>query len=280
MIRRWHGAVALLAALLPGFGGVTANAAETLRIGGTGAALGTMERLAADLRKRDPSFTYEILPNLGSGGGLKALVKGAIQMAVISRPLKQEEHNADLVATEYGRSPFVIVTAKPGVSNIGLAQLVDLYADKGAKWPDGSSVRLVLRPRSDIDAELLASFSPEMNAALQSAMLREGMVVAATDRESADAVIRLPGAVGTSSLSLLLTENRRLTPLAINGVQPTVANLERGAYPYGKSMSVVVRKPLSPATEQFLKFLSSETGRRILVETGHALPKGTTGKAN
>lgn len=247
-------------------------AAETVRIGGTGAALGTIERLAAELKKRQPDFAYEVIPNLGSDGGLKALARGAVQVAVMSRPFRPQERSDDFVATEYGRTPFVVATAKPGVAGLSRAQLAEFLANRQARWPDGSPVRLVLRPASDIDAGLLASFSPEVKAALQQAMAREGMVVAASDRECADAIERLPGALGPSSLALLLSERRRLKPLAIDGVQPTVRAVEDGSYPYYKTNSIVVRRNASPMTERFLAFLASDEGRRILTDTGHALP--------
>ena len=56
------------ALLLPG-----AAHAESLRLGGTGSALGTMKLLAEGYRKLDPSFVLEIVPNLGSSGGIAAL---------------------------------------------------------------------------------------------------------------------------------------------------------------------------------------------------------------
>lgn len=249
-----------------------AGIAETVRIGGTGAALGTMERLAGEYRKRQPDFAYEVIPNLGSGGGLKALARGAIQIAVMSRPLKPEEVNADFVAVEYGRSPFVVVTAKPGVKGITRAQLAELYGNPQARWPDGGPARPVLRPATDVDSDLLAGMSPEIKAALASAMAREGMVVAATDRESADAIEKLPGAFGTSTLALLLSEGRRLTPLAIDGIEPSARTLADGRYPYAKAMAMIVRRSPPAATAKFLSFVASPDGRRILAESGHLLP--------
>lgn len=250
---------------------LTVNA-ETVRIAGTGAALGTLERLASEYRKRQPGFRYEVIPGLGSGGGLKALAKGAIQVALVSRPLQPEERAADLVEVEYGRTPFVVVTAKPGVRSISSAELVDLYGSVSARWPDGTPVRPVLRPASDVDSSLLANLSPGMKAALAAAMAREGMVIATTDRESADAIEKLPGAIGTSSLALLLSEGRRLTALAIDGVQPSVKTLADGSYPHAKAMSMVVRRAPQEWTAKFLDFIASGDGRRILVETGHVLP--------
>ena len=61
--------------------GVTAQAAETrLRIGGTGAALGVMSRLAAAFAEQEPGVAVEVLPSLGSSGGIRALGEGAIDI--------------------------------------------------------------------------------------------------------------------------------------------------------------------------------------------------------
>jgi phosphate transport system substrate-binding protein len=269
----WRARYALFALL--GLGGLSlplAGSAESVRIGGTGAALGTMERLAVEYRKRQPDFSYEIIPNLGSGGGLKALAKGAIQIAVMSRPLKPEERNADFVTIEYGRTPFVVVTARAGVKGITRAQLAEIYGSPLARWPDGAPARPVLRPATDVDSDLLAGMSPAIKAALASAMAREGMVVAATDRESADSIEKLPGAIGTSSLALLLSEGRRLTPLAIDGIEPSAKTLADGSYPYAKAMAMIVQRNPPAATSKFLAFVASADGRRVLVETGHVLP--------
>jgi phosphate transport system substrate-binding protein len=65
--------------------------AETLRIGGTGVALGGMRILGDEYQKLHPEAEIVVLPSLGSSGGVKALLKGAIGLSVSSRELKEEE---------------------------------------------------------------------------------------------------------------------------------------------------------------------------------------------
>lgn len=67
-----------------------------------------------------------------------------------------------------------------------------------------------------------------MKQALQAALARKGMIVALTDQDSANDMQRLPGALGTSSLALLLSENRPLVPLALHGVTPSVETIAHG----------------------------------------------------
>lgn len=250
--------------------------AETIRMGGTGAAIGTFQALAEEYKKVDPSFRLDILPNLGSSGGIKALLGGAVQIAATSRPVKSEEQAKGARSIEYGRTAFVLATTKAGVDGLSTRDIAELYAGRHATWPDGQPVRLVLRPASDGDWAMLAEFSPAIKAGLEQAMAREGMVVGMTDQEAVDAIERLPGGLGTASIALLVSESRRARPLAIDGVAPTLENLASGRYRHVKNMYLVLRDDAPPAAVKFAEFIRSEAGQRVLVKTGHqpaAMPK-------
>lgn len=125
---------------------------EPIRVGGTGSALGTMKILGEAFARQNASkIELTLMPNLGSSGALRALQAGAIDIALLSRPLSEAQHAAGLVAFEYGRSPFVLVSSKPGVGNLTPAALADLLGGRTLTWSDGQPVRLVLRPKSDVD---------------------------------------------------------------------------------------------------------------------------------
>ncbi len=73
--------------------------AEEIKIGGTGGALATMQLLGDAYSKNHPETKIIVLPSLGSSGGIKAVLAGAIQVAVSSRPIKDSE-------TSLGASAF------------------------------------------------------------------------------------------------------------------------------------------------------------------------------
>lgn len=244
--------------------------AQQLKVGGTGSALGTMNALADAYRKKDPSFELTVVPNLGSSGGIKAVTAGAIDFAVVSRALKPEEAAAGMIPVEYGRTPFVVVTNKAGVTDVSVAQLVEIVSGRVSQWKDGSPIRLVLRPTSDHDNTLLSNFSPEMKQAVAAAHAREGMVIGVTDQDSANEAERLPGSIGTSSLALLLSENRKLQPIAINGIKPTIQALAQGSYPYVKPMYIVTKGKPAASVQRFVDFTLSAEGRELLARLGHA----------
>src|SRR4051812_2150580 len=60
-------------------------------IGGTGMALAAMQQVGESLTAADPSMRVEMLPSLGTPGGLRALAERAIDIAVIGRSLNAEE---------------------------------------------------------------------------------------------------------------------------------------------------------------------------------------------
>lgn len=247
----------------------TLACAETIRIGGTGSALGTMRLVGQDFSREAPDIALSIVPNLGSSGGLKALAADAIDLAVISRPLREEEAKQGVVAVEYGRTPFVFATSAKGVSSIALDRVEAILAGRYERWPDGTPVRPVLRPRSDSDSVLLASLSPGIKESLQAVHAREGMVVAITDQDSANELERLPGAFGTSTLALVLSESRKLTLLRVDGIAPLENGKANPDYPYWKHMFVVHKVPPAPAVKRYLDFLQSPAGRAILTRNGH-----------
>lgn len=245
--------------------------ADTVRFGGTGSAIGTIKQLAQAYRKLDPSFQLDVVPNLGSGGGIKAVATGAIQLGAASRALKADEAAAGVRAIEYGRTAFVLATAKDGVKGLTMREVADLYAGRQSRWADGQPVRLVLRPASDADSALLGSFAPEVKAAVDAALAREGMVMGMTDQEAVDAIERLPGGLGTASMALLLSEQRRARALEIDGVAPTPAHVASGRYPYLKTMYLVVRADAPASVMKFVDFVGSPLGQRVLAETGHVV---------
>lgn len=259
----------VLAALFAAVTCVHASEQE-VRIGGTGAALGTMKILADAYSRQRTDFRFAVLPSLGTSGGIKALRAGAIQVGVSARPLLDTEAQGGFVATEYGRTPFIFATpiATQAVG-ITTQALVDFYAGRADKWPDGTLVRLVMRPVGDSDTEVIKAISPEMRAAKDAAEKRPGMLFSVTDQETADSIEKVSGSLGPSTLALMLSEKRAIRALSLDGVTPDVKALADGRYPLSKTMYLVTPAALAPAVQGFVDFIRSPGGRALLAQNGH-----------
>jgi phosphate transport system substrate-binding protein len=252
--------------------GATAHA-EDLRIGGTGNALGAMKLLADEFGKRNPDVKVAVLPSLGTSGAIKAIPKGALDIGLSSRPLAAEEEAQGAVAMEYARTPLVFAVAKKsGATALGLDELARIYEGSLAKWPDGSQIRPVLRQAGDDNTKQVIAMSPALAKAMMTAEQRPGLPFATTDQEAAEKMERIPGAVGVTTLGLMISEARDLRALKIDGVEATAANGASGRYPHFKRLYLITQPAQSAAVKRFIAYVQSPDGRAILVRTGHWIP--------
>ena len=246
--------------------------AETIKIGGTGSALGTMQLLGKAFAAANPGMSIAIVPSLSSGGGIKAALSGSIDVAVSARPAKPEEKSAGINMAMYAKTAFVVATAKSNpTSNLTLRDIADIYAGRKQNWQDGSPIRVILRPPGDSDIMALQEMSPEVSAAVTEALAKKdtaGMAVAMNDQEAATLLEKTPGAIGSSTLALIVSEGRPLKALAINGAVPSAKTLGDGSYPYHRAFYAGTTAKLSPAAAKFMAFLRSPEAAAIIQENG------------
>jgi len=246
---------------------------EPLRIGGTGAALGTAQLLADAFSKQNKDIDVEVLPSLGTSGAIKAVPKGALDIGLSARPLNEAEGKLGVVAFEYARTPLVFAVAKrSAVNGTTLLQLGAIYGGTMATWPGGEQVRPVLRQSGDDNTRQVMDMSPALAAAMPAAEARPGLPFATTDQEAADKMERIPGAIGVTTLGQISSESRALRPLTLDGIAPTAANGESGKYAHAKRLYLVTRTEPSASTKRFIAFVRSPPGKAILVRTGHWVP--------
>jgi phosphate transport system substrate-binding protein len=264
--------IAILAALLA-FGSRSA-AAETIRISGTGGAIGTMQILGEAFRKTNPGIRVDILPSMGSSGSIRAVQAGRLDIGLSGRALSAGERGEGVVETRYARTPFVFcVNGTLKITGLTMEGLAEIYAGK-RDWEKGKRIRLVLRHPEDSDIPVLKSMSPAMSAAVDVALRRKGMIVAATDDDAADAIENVPGAFGGTTLSLVLSEKRALRVLTLDGVVPSVRTMTERSYPYRKTFFMVTRKNPSDAVRRFVDFVRSPSGAAILSKNGQGAVRG------
>jgi phosphate transport system substrate-binding protein len=244
--------------------------ADTLRAGGLGATVKLLPILAAGFGDKQVS-AVEVIPNLGSSGGLRALAGGALDVAVSGRPLKEEELSQGLRVAVIMRTPFVMVGSQENPDGLKSAEIAELFRGERSTWTDGSPVRVILRPKSDSDTPILGAMFPGMASAIEAARKRHDVTVAATDQDNADAAERIPGSLTGFTLTQFKTERRPLHLLPIDGVAPSLEALESGAYPFSKTIYFVLPAKTNPRAEDFVAFLRSPAGRAILRDSGNLI---------
>lgn len=247
------------------------GAQEPVRVGGTGAALELMDRVSVAYSAISTAPRAKILPSLGSSGGLRALAAGAVDIALIARRITPDETHAGMSEAACLRTPFVLATPVPQAPAMTSADLVRIYGEPLALWPDGSRIKLILRPEGGSGNHLLTTLIPGMEEAMTAARRRSEIPLAMTDQDNAELAERTNGSLTAMGLAQLISERRALHPIALDGVPPTAETLAAGAYKARMELCLIVGPAMTPAVAGFVAFLRSERGRAVLGANG-ALP--------
>jgi phosphate transport system substrate-binding protein len=242
-----------------------AAAADTLRLGGTGSAIGMLQQVGAEFAAMT-GVKVEIVPSLGSSGAVLAIGDGWLDIAVPARPLKPNEAVGGLRQVAVLRTAYVIATSRSNPNGLKSADLAGIFTAEKPTWADGTPIRIILRPRSDTDTALLAELFPGMGAAIETARGRSELPTAATDQDSAALAERTAGSLVGIAMTQLKTEHRNLHIVSLDGVDPTLAKFESGAYRLAKHLYFIVPRASSPEAQQFLDFLRSPQGVKALRE--------------
>lgn len=244
--------------------------ADTIRIGGTGSALGTMKMVAVEFERSHPGVAIRVLKSLGSSGGINAVARGAVDLALSSRELREKEKNLGLKASRYASTPLALFTSREEKNvSLSVKEVARIFAGQRTTWPDGKAILIAMRPKIEADIAILGAHSAEMKAALNIAAGRPELPILFTDQDALDFLESNPDSFGVMALAAAISERRRVTPLNLDGVAPTVENLANGSYRLSKSLYFVHAGTPNPPVEKLMAFIRSPDGAKVLRAAGN-----------
>lgn len=246
----------------------------SIKVSGTGSALGAIEKLSKGFSKMNVQFKIDILPSLGTSGAIKAVIENALDIGIIGRELKDSEKNEDFNVIYFAKSPFIII-ANSNVSDteITSAQLISFLKGTLLEWPKGGKARPILRPKSDVDSEIIRSVSQDITSAYESALKKEGMLIATTNQECNALVEKTNGAFSFSTLTQVLTEEINVKWLTWDNQTPLKNKKANPQYPIFKKLYLIFKKSKTENVNLFIKFIESPEGQKILKESGLVIEK-------
>lgn len=230
--------------------------AETVNVGGVGSLTPLIRHLSDEFHKLRPDVDILIAdPPLGSRGALRGLRAGKLDIALIGRAPQPEDAGVDMHA--WIRTPLALATNRGTEAAITQADIAAIYTGERTRWSDGQALRLVMRGESETELLALRMLSPQIDAAISVALKRSGLPLAENDLDALNKLHTIRNSFGTTSLGLVMTENRPLTLLALDGVKPDLAALEAGRYTLQRVYSLATPRTRRPASADFLAFLTS-----------------------
>jgi phosphate transport system substrate-binding protein len=258
----------------------TAASRMPMIITGTGSGVEIMRLMAAGFQEQHPGLIVSVLSSIGSTGAIKAVQEKKIDIGLSARGLKPTERNTKIIYEPYARTAFVFaVQASNMVQDLSVEEIEKIYAGKRTTWDDGQPVRPILRPKADSYSLLLEGISPGLKSAYAKAFDIPGVIIGITDQEAADKIENTPGSFGITSSGMIASGNRSIKALSIGGVEPSLANLSAGKYPYDTTLALVyLQDNYRGAVKDFIDFIYSPEGSAILTRHGYMPCPKNTGK--
>lgn len=244
-----------------------------LRLAGSGSNVSLLRRTIAACAQSGPALDVHIAEGIGSGGGLRALRDGVIDVALVSRPLKPTEHDPSWHVVTYARSA-VGWAAHPlaPLASLTEDQLLAALQQPRPRWPDGQPMQWLLREAGDSSHATAAAWWPRFKALEARARQRADAQTFYHDRTMHAALWSTPGAVGLVDISAVQAEGLPLPLVALAGTTATPEAIAAGRWPLVKPLALVYPQQLAPRVEPVLRCLGSAVGRTALAQ-GAALPQ-------
>ncbi|MDG4552111.1 MAG: substrate-binding domain-containing protein [Candidatus Contendobacter sp.] len=244
--------------------------AEELSIPGSGNPEYVLTQLAKAFNRQQSQHTVTIPSSIGTAGALRDIEAGTASLGRVGRPLKDDERGKGIVYVALGRDPVAFV-AGAGVTVRGItsARAVDVFSGKLTDWSElgggPAPIRAVGRETTDASRQAIS----RVIKPFETIVFGGNIKVVHLDPELVALLDRFPTSLGFLNRSALGACATQVIPLALDGVEPTLENLEKGSYPLWLEPGLI-HKPdaLTPAGKAFLAFVRSPAGARILREHG------------
>ncbi|MEH7076649.1 phosphate ABC transporter substrate-binding protein [Neobacillus drentensis] len=241
----------------------------TLSISGSSAMQPLVAAAAEEFMAENPKVDIQVNAG-GSGTGLSQVAEGSVQIG-----------NSDVFAEEKEGIPAgqlvdhkvavvgmtAAVNPKVGIKDIKKADLIKVFTGKITNWKElgGADQKIVLvnRPDSSGTRAVFNKF------ALDGATPAEGIT-----EDSSNTVKKIinetDGAIGYLAFSYFTDDS--VTPLAIDGVEPTAENVQSGQFPVWAYQHSYTKGEPDELSKAFFDYLMSETVQNTLLQEQGYLP--------
>mgnify|MGYP000672640471 CR=1 FL=1 len=211
----------------------------------------------------------------GSGTGLKQVSEGSVDIGnsdVFAKEKLPEAKAAELVDHKVAVTVMAPVVSKEigtNVKSLTKAQLQDIFTGKVTNWKDvggpDEAVVLITRPSTSGTRALFTKYALDGKEELSNKSMEtddSGTLV--------QTVSQTKGAIGYVALSYLMNNNT-VTPLAIDGVEPTLENVYNGKYLVWGYEHMYTKGEATGAVKAFIDFIMSKDYSADIEKQGYGV---------
>lgn len=245
-------------------------ASETLVFAGCDSNIPLTRHLARVFMQNHPEVKIQ-LTTVGSTNGVALAAAGAIEIGLVSRPLREAEEGLGLTFLPYAKTA-VIIGADPDTPDTTLtaAELLSFYRGTKLRWNSGREIILLTREEGDSSVASLKEAIPGFAEAYAAGSNTSHWTILYSEPQMHEALLMLPFALGLTDLGTMTLERLPIKVLAVDGAAPTLENIASGRYPFVKTLGFVWRDETLPVSARaFVKFVHSEEGAGLLRAHGY-----------
>jgi len=277
--------LALLAACGGGGAQKAGQAARTvIQNKGSDTMVNVAQVWAEEYRKAAPDVEVEVSGG-GSGVGIAALIKGAVDVANASRDIKPSE--AEQATRNTGKAPVgfnvgydalaVYVHKDNPLDEITLEQLTQVYAEGGqaTRWSD-LGVKIPGVTDDTIVRVSRQSSSGTYEFFREHALGNKDFRLGSRDLNGSKEVVELVGttltAIGYSGMGYATPAVKKLKVAPRAGavaVAPTIAAVHDKTYPMARSLHVYTLGQPAGAVKKYIDWILSDAGQKVVEESGY-----------
>ena len=230
--------------------------------------------------KVDPSLPAEnitiYVSSGGSGAGVKAVMDGVANFGMLAHDIKdgEKEKIKNLKAFTLGLDALTIsvnpqnkfIQLKGG--NITNEEIIKIFSGEYKKWSDldkslpDEEIVVVTRDLSGGAHEVFQkNIMKDIN-------VRQDTIQAPTMGALVEKIIENKNAIGYASFGITNQNAGKLTPLKVDGVEPTEANILNKSYYISRPLIIMKKGELTKTEKIFVDLLKSEEGKKVIKSMG------------
>ncbi|MEH1815349.1 MAG: substrate-binding domain-containing protein [Nostoc sp.] len=244
------------------------QAQKIIKIGASSSTVTVLKLLAQAYQSQNKTVKIEFISNSQSEGAIAALNNDIIDIAGSSKKLKPEEDNGKIEYRELAQDLLLVAThnSVKGVNNLSPKQLKAIYKGDITNWRElgGTDAKIIVldRPEDESAKKLLRKYYlGEDKTTIKAVILnKEGELI--------ETLQSTPNSIGAFSLASSLINQLPVNHLSLNGVVPKAQNFASGQYKMVRDIGILWDKTPSAPTQDFIDFIFSKEGKKLLEENG------------
>ncbi len=250
--------------LLLGAGCATAIDPSPLTYEGSSTIGENLMPIAAATFASESGTSFDTIGTRGSGAGFAAVMAGHVEIAGMSRSLKESEEAQTPFHRIIGYDAIaVFVHESNPVDNLTKDQLAAIFTGEVTNWAEVGGDDLEIEAVTELLNGVRATIEVFQDSVLDGAPYGP---VTQIDKPAADVqhVAGNPSAITAAAMAFKVPQTKTVS---IDGIEPTGEEVQNGAYLLSRPLLIVSRVPPTGSTKQFFDFMLTPSGQELVARS-------------